>query len=297
MRSRSRLSVISRPPSLPSASSALFCPLMVPWFLAKVSSTLPMQLADHHVGEPREGVAAVPDRMRAPTRNMCSCATLRSRSRKSSRISPICRRALELDLRLVERAEEARLEQRVDRLRIARHMSASRWRGAEDQRHQRDQVGVLLEQREQPLCRAQPPRKRSNEATAASGLSERASRSISSGTSSANWRRANSPLSGNDSARQPVAHRGRWLERLLDPSRRAGRGFRGRRPSRELQGRLLRPSGHHLEQLRRVVPLHLAAAAEQRRRQRVTIQRRKRAKRSSASRSAGKVWVWSSDTI
>ena len=48
------------------------------------------------------------------------------------------------------RAEEARIDQAVHDLRLARQHVAEPGRGTKDQRHQRDEVGILAEQRDQP---------------------------------------------------------------------------------------------------------------------------------------------------
>ena len=48
------------------------------------------------------------------------------------------------------RAEEARIDQPVHDLRLARQHVAEPGRGAEDQRHQRDEIAVLAQQRDQP---------------------------------------------------------------------------------------------------------------------------------------------------
>ncbi len=48
------------------------------------------------------------------------------------------------------RAEEARIDQPVHDLRLPRQHVAEPWRGAENQRHQRDEVAVLAEQGNQP---------------------------------------------------------------------------------------------------------------------------------------------------
>ena len=48
------------------------------------------------------------------------------------------------------RAEEARIDQAVHDLRLPRQHVAEPGRRAQDQRHQRHEVGVLAEQRDQP---------------------------------------------------------------------------------------------------------------------------------------------------
>ena len=53
------------------------------------------------------------------------------------------------------RAEEARIDQPVHDLRLARQHVAEPRRGAEDQRHQRHQIAVLAEQRDQPAAALQ----------------------------------------------------------------------------------------------------------------------------------------------
>ena len=123
-----------------------------------------MQRADHHVGEPREGVARLLRRHRArkDARADQEHLLLREHAQPIEEVLVGLRfaeRALELGRELGfvgQRAEERRLEQRVHRLRISRQDVGEPRRGAEDQRHQRHQIGILLEQREQPSAGVQP---------------------------------------------------------------------------------------------------------------------------------------------
>ena len=131
---------------------------------------------------------------------------------------------LGLELGLIrQRAEERRLEQRVHRLRIARQDVGKPRRGAERQRDQRDQIRILLEQREQPRAALQAADEQIE------GV-ERRIRILGARQTVEQHRHKLGELGAGElaaqrriGAGQPAAHRGRDLQRLaVAHARRAG---------------------------------------------------------------------------
>ena len=117
-----------------------------------------MHGSDHRVGEPRESLARLPRRHRAGQdahadqkhifqpehadafEQVLVVARLRQR-----RVEPPA------EFRLVRQgAEKARIDQRIHHLRIARQRIGEPGRDAEHQRDQRNEIGVLPQQRQQP---------------------------------------------------------------------------------------------------------------------------------------------------
>ena len=123
---------------------------------------LAVQRADHDVGEPRERFARLLGRHRAgeDARADQEHLLLAEQAQPVEKILVglrLAERAVELGFKLGlvrQRAEEGRLQQRVHRLRMARQDVGEPRRGAERQRDQRDQIGILPQQREQPARRA-----------------------------------------------------------------------------------------------------------------------------------------------
>ena len=122
-----------------------------------------VQRADRNIGEPREGAAGLlgRHRIRQHPRADQEHLLLAEHAEPIEKIlvgARLLDGARELGLKLGfvrQRAEERRLEQRVHRLRIARQDVGQPRRGAERQRDQRDQIRILLEQREQPRAALQ----------------------------------------------------------------------------------------------------------------------------------------------
>ena len=141
----------------------------------------------------------VPDRMRVPIRNICSCAKMRMRSRKSS-YDAACRSERSRPpaishssgnapkkLGSITRIHDLRETARGCRPAVARCRARAR--------SARSRSGFCRnsENSRPPPC--SPARKRSKAMTAASGFAERANWWSSTGTISASWPRANSPFS------------------------------------------------------------------------------------------------------
>ena len=132
-----------------------------------------MQRADQHVGEPRERLAGLlgRDRAREDARADQEHLLLREDADAIEEIlvaAGLLERAVEpgRELRLFrQRAEEARIDHRVHHVGELREAVGKPRRGAEHQRDQRDQVGVLPQQREQPAGAVQAARKRSKAST------------------------------------------------------------------------------------------------------------------------------------
>ena len=78
-----------------------------------------------------------------------------------------------------QRAEEARIDQRIHHLRMVRQDVGEPRRGAEHEREQRDQIGILPQQRQQPRRAVQLGEEMVERTSVASGLSVRASCSSS----------------------------------------------------------------------------------------------------------------------
>ena len=124
-----------------------------------------VQRADERVGEPGEGLARPAPPIPCPTgcarrsgtsapARTCGCgrgSPRRTAAWRSERASSAASSAF-----LRQRAEEARLDQRVHGLGILRQDVGKPRRGAEHERDQRDQVGILPQQREQPRAAVQP---------------------------------------------------------------------------------------------------------------------------------------------
>ena len=123
----------------------------------KVAADRAMHRADHGVGQPREGFTRLPRSHRAgqdahadqkhvfqPEHADTLEQILIVARLRQCRVQPL------VELLLAgQRAEEARIDQRIDDLRIARQRVGEPRRDAEHQRDQRDQVGVLPQQRQQ----------------------------------------------------------------------------------------------------------------------------------------------------
>ncbi len=95
----------------------------------------------------------VPERMRVPIRNRLSWPNRRRRSEKllvGARVLHRGREPRRQFLPVRHRAEEARIDQAVHELRLPRQHLAEPRRRAQNQRHQRDEIAVLTEQRDQP---------------------------------------------------------------------------------------------------------------------------------------------------
>ena len=186
-----------------------------------------MHGADHHVGEPREGFARLPRGQRAgqnadadqehvllpehadAVEEILVVARLRQR-----RVEPLAQ------LRVVRQgAEEARIDQRIHHLRMARNDVGEPRRGAEHQSDQRDQLGVLPQQRQQPARRRAAWRGSGRTAPAPrSGCRSAPSCSSSSGSSACKLLPRHLALQRAVVAGEPVPHDPRGFQRALKPS-------------------------------------------------------------------------------
>ena len=279
MRSRSDVAVISRPPSLPSASSAVCWPPDAAVVFGDRVLDPAVQRPDRDVGEPREGAAGLLGRHRArqDARADQEHLLLAEHAQPVEKILVAARlldgaRELGLELGFIrQRAEERRLEQRIHRLRIARQDVGKPRRGAERQRDQRDQIRILLEQREQPRAALQPAEEQIE------GV-ERRVRVLGARQPVEQHRHELGELRAGElaaqrriGAGQPAAHRGRHLQRLAvahraEPVERlAVVGVLGKR-----QRQLIGPRRGVLEQPE-ILALHLAQMLDQLLREGVAI--------------------------
>ncbi len=111
--------------------------------------------ADHYVGQRGEGVARLfgGDRLRQDARADQEHLLLAEHADAVEEIfigRGLADRALPFraQLGLVrQRAEESRLQQRIDHMRIARENVGKPRRGAENERDEADQIGILPQQR------------------------------------------------------------------------------------------------------------------------------------------------------
>ena len=158
IRSRSDDAVISRLPSLPIARIAVSCPLIRPYWVANCSVTRPCTVstmpsatsanaAPGLLGGDRAGQNPRTDQEQAllteqpqAVEELLVGISIRQRRRETRRqFAPVR-----------HRAEEARIDQAVHDLRLPRQHVAEPGGSAENQRHQRHEVAVLAEQRDQP---------------------------------------------------------------------------------------------------------------------------------------------------
>ena len=198
-----------------------------------------MHGTDHRVGQPREGLARLPRRHRAgenahadqehvfqpehadALEQILVVARLRQRGVEPARKLGVVR----------QRAEETRVDQRVHHLRIARQRVGEPRRDAEHQRDQRDQLGVLPQQRQQP--RRARADWRENDRTQQRGVRDcRCARSVPAAPAAAPANgRARLRPSASDARRQASCARWPRLPAARGSRvRPAGRASCGRRP-------------------------------------------------------------------
>ena len=116
-----------------------------------------VQRADQHIREPREGLARLLRRhgARQDARADQEHVLLREDANAIEKVlvrSGLAQRALEPGGKLGflgQRAEEARIDHRIHGFRKLREAVGQPRRGAEHQRDQRDQIGILPQQRKQ----------------------------------------------------------------------------------------------------------------------------------------------------
>ncbi len=229
IRSRSEVAVISRPPSLPSASSAVLLAADAAVRLGRTRLDRAMQRADHHIGEPRESFRRLLGRDRArqdartdqehlllpeqaqPVEQVLVGAAPRPwcvRGRPPAPPRPAARR---------RSSDRAAHPSPPDSARECRPAAARCRASAPPARRDRGSAAAARTAAPPP-CR--PARKRSKPTSAASGFSARASRSSRIGTSSANWlARQLAAQRGIGAVRKPAAHGGRRLQRLAKAHR------------------------------------------------------------------------------
>ncbi len=183
MRSRSEVAVISRPPSLPSASTATCWPGKRPCCDANVFLDRRVQRTQQHVGQPRKDLARLLRRHRARQDARADQEHLLLAEHAHAiekvfvgvRLLQRPRKALAEPLLVRQHAEEARIDQPVHHLRIAGQNVGEPRRGAEHERDERDQIRILPQQRQQSAAAVQTGTESGRTRKhAASGFSERA---------------------------------------------------------------------------------------------------------------------------
>ena len=138
---------------------------MRPCGRAKLLLDRAVQRADQHVGQPGEGLAGLLGRYRARQDARADQEHLLLRKDADAIEKVLVGFALAASERssagrklgfLGQRAEEARIDHRVHDFGKLRQTVGKPRRGAENERDQRDQIGILPQQRKQPAAAVQP---------------------------------------------------------------------------------------------------------------------------------------------
>ena len=204
IRSRSDVAVISRPPSLPSASTALCCPRRRPcaaakFFLDRAHARARMSTsASRAKASPACSAETVPDRMRAPIRNMCSWPNWRRDRAGLRRRAPARASATSSAASFSASGSAPKNDGSISAsitCGCSARISASRGAVPSTSASSATRSGLLPQQRQQPR-RRRAGRRESGRARSAPrpDFPARARWSISTGTSSARCARANSLL-------------------------------------------------------------------------------------------------------